>query len=34
MAKEYSGADLADRVFVLSMAGIGTFILIVFLFIL
>lgn len=34
MAKEYSGEDLASRVFALSMAGIGLFIAVVFLFIL
>ena len=34
MAKDYSAEALAQRVFVISMAGIGLFIAIVFLFIL
>lgn len=34
MAKEYSGEELANRVFAISMAGIGLFITVVFLFIL
>jgi hypothetical protein len=34
MSKEYSGEDLASRVFAISMAGIGLFIAVVFLFIL
>jgi hypothetical protein len=34
MAKEYPAEELALRAFVISMAGIGTFIAVVFLFIL
>lgn len=34
MAKAYSPDDLATRTFLISMAGIGAFILVVFLFIL
>lgn len=34
MAKAYEPADLAQRIFYISMAGIGAFIAIVFLFIL
>lgn len=34
MGKEYSSEDLARRIFVVSMVGIGTFIACVFLFIL
>jgi hypothetical protein len=34
MAKEYEPEDLATRIFVISMAGIGIFIAVVFLFIL
>ena len=34
MAKEYPPDELATRIFYLSMAGIGTFIAIVFIFIL
>jgi hypothetical protein len=34
MAKEYQPDDLAQRTFILSMAGVGAFIAIVFIFIL
>ncbi len=34
MAKTYSDEDLATRIFVISMAGVGAFIAVVFLFIL
>jgi hypothetical protein len=34
MAKEYSPEDLAQRTFLITMAGIGAFIAVVFLFIL
>ena len=34
MAKEYTPEDLATRTFVISMAGVGLFIAVVFLFIL
>jgi hypothetical protein len=34
MAKEYEPEDLAKRIFYLSVAGIGTFIAVVFIFIL
>jgi len=34
MAKEHSPEDLAYRIFLISMAGIGSFIAVVFLFIL
>ena len=34
MAKEYPAADLAWRTFVITMAGVGAFIAVVFLFIL
>ena len=34
MGKTYSDEDLATRIFVISMAGVGAFIAIVFLFIL
>ena len=34
MAKAYEPADLAKRIFYISMAGVGTFIAVVFIFIL
>ena len=34
MAKEYAPEDLAQRVFVISMVGVGAFIAVVFIFIL
>ena len=34
MAKEYPSGELATRTFVISMAGVGAFIVVVFLFIL
>lgn len=34
MAKAYSSEDLASRTFLITMAGVGTFIAVVFLFIL